>query len=285
MVLNIGRLLRRYPTARFEASEWRLVYKPTRRRQTMSPVAAAPTRITKETLDALREALHPLVGTQFQSLALPKIALEAFEPSQIGTIVGALMDALIPHLTDIPQVGLHKHEGILGDREGYPDYKHVSGARVELKLLYVDNPDLAMKRPPTRREPSARLTQKVTVKNVVPETDAMLLIAYQLKPHAENELAVTPTIVDLEVLSVIDLVEARDQRLTNSGGRWFGNYETPCILSRRGAAKSMRGRPLDTSSYGRKESEGKDFNEDTNFGKLKRIPHAELQAHGGKPGE
>jgi hypothetical protein len=31
------------------------------------------------------------------------------------------------------------------------------------------------------------------------------------------------------------------------------------------------------SAYGRKESEGKDFNEDTNFGKLKRIPHPKLQ--------
>src|ERR1039457_3654042 len=37
------------------------------------------------------------------------------------------------------------------------------------------------------------------------------------------------------------------------------------------------GPALDTSSYGRKESEGKDFNEDTNFGKLKRIPHPGLQ--------
>ena len=34
----------------------------------------------------------------------------------------------------------------------------------------------------------------------------------------------------------------------------------------------------DNRSYGRKESEGKDFNEDTNFGKLKRIPHPNLQA-------
>jgi hypothetical protein len=229
-------------------------------------------------LTALRKALHPLIGTQFKSLALPKVALMAFEPSQIGTIVGALMDALIPHLSDIPQVGLQKHSGILGEREGYPDYKHDSGFRVELKLLYIDNPGLAMKRPPTRREPSARLTQKVTVKNVVPETDAVLLIAYQLKQHADNDLAVTPTIVDLEVLSAIELVEARDQRLASTGGRWFGNYETPCILSRRGRAKKTKGQPLDATSYGRKESEGKDFNEDTNFGKLKRIPHPQLGA-------
>jgi hypothetical protein len=231
-----------------------------------------------EDLTALRKALHPLIGTQFESLALPKASMIGFEPSQIGTIVGALMDALIPHLPDIPQVGLHKHSGILGEREGYPDYKHDSGFRVELKLLYIDNPDLAMKRPPTRREPSARLTQKVTVKNVVPETDAVLLIAYQLKPHAHNNLAVTPTIIDLEVLSAIELVEARDQRLVSTGGRWFGNYETPGILSKRGRAKRTKGQSLDITSYGRKESEGKDFNEDTNFGKLKRIPHPQLGA-------
>lgn len=235
-------------------------------------------RITAENLTMLREALHPLIGTQFKSLALPKVVMQAFEPSQIGTIVGALMDALIPHLTDIPQVGLQKHGGILGEREGYPDYKHDSGFRVELKLLYIDNPDLEMKRPPTRREPSARLTQKVTVKNVQPAMDAMLLVAYQLRPQAENELAVTPTIVDLEVFSMIELVEARDARLAAGGGRWFGNYETPCVLSKQAALKLSRRQALDDSSYGRKESEGKDYNEDTNFGKLKRIPHPALQA-------
>jgi hypothetical protein len=37
------------------------------------------------------------------------------------------------------------------------------------------------------------------------------------------------------------------------------------------------GLPLDESNYGRKESEGKDYNEDTNFGKLKRIPYKPLQ--------
>lgn len=236
------------------------------------------TGITDETLSALRAALRPLVGTQFGSLALPKVAIRAFEPSQIGTIVGSLMDALIPHLDDIPQVGLQKHAGILGEREGYPDYLHASGIRVELKLLYIDNPGLEMKRPPTKREPSARLTQKVTVKNVVPHTDAMLLIGYQLQPHQQNQEAVTPTIVELEVFSVIDLVTARDNRLTSKGGRWFGNYETPCVLSKKGKAKLKRGKNLSTNSYGRKESEGKDFNEDTNFGKLKRIPHPALQA-------
>lgn len=235
-------------------------------------------RITDEQLASLRDAFQPLVGTQFNSLMLPAAALEAFEPSQIGTIVGALMDALIPNLEDIPSIGLERHEGILGDREGYPDYKHESGLRVELKLLYIDNPDLTMKRPPTRREPSARLTQKVTIKNVVPSTDALLLTAYQLRPAVDNEVAVTPTIVALDVFSMIELVEARDRRLEQAGGRWFGNYETPCIVSRVGKEKLAKGQALDNSSYGRKESEGKDFNEDTNFGKLNRIPDPRLQA-------
>jgi len=67
-------------------------------------------------------------------------------------------------------------------------------------------------------------------------------------------------------------------RMENCGGKWFGNYETPAIPSKIGKQKLKRGQPLDTSGYGRKESEGRDFNEDTNFGKLKRIPHPALQA-------
>ncbi|HET6453997.1 MAG TPA: hypothetical protein VFI02_06285 [Armatimonadota bacterium] len=237
------------------------------------------TRISAAELAKLRGELDPLIGTQFSSiLSLPVKALQAFEPSQVGTIVGSLMDALLPYLESIPQVGLTKHEGLIGEREGYPDYRHASGFRLELKLLYKDNPDLEMKRPPTRREPSARVTQKVTVKNVNPALDAMLLIAYQLQPQVNDPDCVSPTIIDLEVLSMIELVEARDKRMVECGGRWFGNYETPTILSNAGRRNLNRGQPLDIDSYGRKESEGKDFSEDTNFGKLKRIPHPVLQA-------
>jgi hypothetical protein len=235
-------------------------------------------RITKEELAALRETLQPLIGWQFCELALPRVVLKEIEPSQVGTIVGTLMDAFIPHLPDIPQVGLKKHEGILGEREGYPDYKHESGYRLELKLIYIDNTDLDLKKPPTPREPSARVTQKVTVKNVNPAKDAMLVIAYRLEPQKQRPDAVSPTIIDLEVLSMIEIVEARDKRLTDGGGWWAGNYETPVVLSKIGRKKLKEGQPLDNSSYGRKESEGKDFNEDTNFGKLKRIPHPGLQA-------
>ena len=74
---------------------------------------------------------------------------------------------------------------------------------------------------------------------------------------------------------MIDVILARDERMTVTGGRWFGNYETPSILSRVGRQKVAS--ELDTSSYGRKESEGRDYNEDTNFGKLKRIPYPPLQ--------
>ena len=236
-------------------------------------------RITPQQLADLREALFPLEGVQFTSLLLPLVALADIEPSQIGTIVGTLMDTLIPHLDDIAEFGLEKHEGILGEREGYPDYRHLpSGLRVELKLIFVDNPNIPMKKPPTHREPSARLTQKVTVKNVVPQTDSLLLIAYQLQESEDRKDAVSPTIIDLDVFSMIELVEARDKRLIDTGGRWFGDYETPCIISHLGRRKRNQGVPLDTTSYGRKQSEGKDFNEDTNFGKLNRIPHPDLQA-------
>jgi hypothetical protein len=224
----------------------------------------------------LSDQLKNLLGTQFNSLALPLAALEAFEPSQVGTIVGTLMDALIPHLPNADEIGLKKAPGVLGEREGYPDYTH-GQFRLELKLIYVDNPKLNMKRPPTRREPSARLTQKVTIRNVDPKTDAILLISYQLQNAHNNDLAVSPTIIDFRVYPMIDLIEARDARLAEGGGRWSGDYQTPLVLSKLGRHRRGFGEELDTSSFGRKESEGRDYNEDTNFGKLKRIPYAPLQ--------
>ena len=241
--------------------------------------------ITEEELAELAEALEGLKGVQLRLLSLPRPVLRAFEPSQIGTIIGTLMDACIPELPsllkqerpDLGNVGLFKHEGILGDREGYPDYRHDSGKRLELKLLYKDPEGVDMKKPPTPREPSARLTQKVTVKNVEPKTDVLMVLAYQLRPLSEQPDSYSPSIVDIGLFSMIDCILARDDRLVGSGGKWFGNYETPCILSKIGRQKLKRGEPLDDSQYGRKESEGKDFNEDTNFGKLKRVPYKPLQ--------
>lgn len=246
----------------------------------------------KEKEQSLRKCLLPLINAQIDVLRLPKIILTEIEPSQVGTIVGGVMDVCIPSLEEIlpnhknlSQVGLSRAPGILGDREGYPDYLHrSSGARVELKLLYVDPIDVEMKKPPTRREPSARITQKVTIKNVQPEDDFLLVIAYQLKPlHGADDIF-SPTIIDFEVFPMIECVRARDHRLIQLGGRWFGDYQTPAVLSKLGQSKRRKGKPIDDSTYGRKEAEGKDFNEDTNFGKIKRIPYKPLQEYFKKHG-
>ena len=199
------------------------------------------------------------------------------EPSQIGTIVGTLTDLMLPRIALEKGIGLTKAAGLLGDREGYPDFEHDAGYRLELKGVFTDNPAVAMKKPPTPREPSARLTQKVTVKNVIPEADALLLLVYQLKPMTDDPTLLSPTIKAVGVFPAIECVLARDARLTEGHGRWFGNYETPTILSKAGRRKHRAGEPWNEAGYGRKESEGYDFNEDTNFGKMKRIPYRPLQ--------
>ncbi|MDD3402039.1 MAG: hypothetical protein PHQ72_01610 [Hespellia sp.] len=239
--------------------------------------------ITREQMDLIKHSLSPLIGAQFNILSIPEEILIAFEPSQIGTIVGSLMDACIPQLSKITDsdtfdsVGLRKNDGILGDREGYPDYLHTSGIRLELKLLFVDNPTIIMKKPPTPREPSARLTQKVTFKNVIPDKDLLLVIAYSLMENKSKPGFYCPTIIDFNIFPVYECILARDRRMYGSGGGWFGHFETPAILSNKGKKKSMNSIPIDYTSYGRKENEGKDLNEDTNFGKLKRIPYRPLQ--------
>lgn len=240
--------------------------------------------VSEEALKLLRASLEPLLDIQFELLKLPRVILKGFEPSQIGTMVGTLMDACIPQLSlilpdnaKLLEVGLEKHAGQIGEREAYPDYIHRSGLRVELKLLYVDPIEVDMKKPPTRREASARLTQKVTEKNVQPSKDVLLVLAYQLRPNEAEPDLFSPTVIDFGLFPVIKCVRARDYRLKSGGGRWFGNFETPAVLSRAGKRKKQTGTSLDESGYGRKESEGRDFNEDTNFGKLKRIPYEPLQ--------
>ena len=240
-------------------------------------------RVTAEQIATLGKALEGLSGAQLDVLRLPRAVLQVFEPSQIGTVVGTLMDACIPELPTLlgdgrVVSGITKHEGILGEREGYPDYRHESGLRLELKLLYKDPEGVAMKAAPTPREPSARLTQKVTVKNVDPAKDVLMVVAYQLQECDHTADFYSPTIRDVGLFPMIDCILARDDRLKRGGGMWFGDYETPCIPSRIGMRKLQRGETLDHSAYGRKESEGRDFNEDTNFGKLKRVPYQPLQA-------
>lgn len=232
----------------------------------------------------VRESVSRLVGVQLELLRLPRAALAAFEPSQIGTIVGALLDAcipqldlLLPEIESLADLGLTKAPGLLGDREGYPDFEHSGGLRLELKLLYVDPDGGIMKQVATRREASARLTQKVTVKNVIPDRDLLMVVAYKLTPIDSEPDVYSPTIVDVGLFPVAECVAARDLRLTAAGGIWFGDFETPTVLSRVGKSKIDRGLPLNREVYGRKESEGHDYNEDTNFGKLKRIPYKPLQ--------
>ena len=249
-------------------------------------VAGHPAEVVSgREIGAIRQALRPLVGAQFNILSIPEEILLAFEPSQVGTIIGSLMDACIPQLSKITDdgafdtVGLRKNDGILGDREGYPDYLHTSGKRLELKLLFVDNPNIRMKKPPTPREPSARLTQKVTFKNVEPDRDLLLVIAYALMEHRTRRGVFCPTIIDFGLFPVYRCILARDRRMYDCHGGWFGQFETPTILSKQGRHKLWLGQAIDYSAYGRKELEGKDLNEDTNFGKLKRIPYAPLQAY------
>ena len=197
--------------------------------------------MTDTDVEAFRQSIKALIGKQFKVLQIPREILIGFEPSQIGTIVGTLMDACIPYLSKIlpddetlAEVGLIRHLGEIGEREGYPDYDHNSGKRVELKLLYVDPVDIQMKKPPTPREPSARLTQKVTVKNVDPERDPLLVIAYRLQPGLAEPDLYSPTIIDLGIFPVIECIRARDQRLIKGGGKWFGDYDTPAVLSKEG---------------------------------------------------
>lgn len=238
--------------------------------------------ISHQEIISLQQRLNTLIGLPIEILNIPREILKSFEPSQIGTIVGTLMDACIPQLDLIipnsmliDKIGLVKHEGILGEREGYPDYRTKDGYRLELKLLYVDPINVEMKRPPTDREASARLTQKVTYKNVDKNKDLLLVIAYQFRETIADQFS--PTIIDVGIFPVINCIMQRDIRLSKSGGIWFGDFETPTILSRSGKKKLIMRHDLNKLTYGRKESEGMDFNEDTNFGKLARIPYKPLQ--------
>ena len=228
-------------------------------------------------LGELFNALSPLIGVEISYLKIPPEAALQFEPSQVGTIVGTLTDAVLSHIAVANNVGLRKGAGILGEREGYPDFDHSSGYRIELKGLFCDNPIVQLKKPPTRREPSARLTQKVTENNVDADRDALLILSYHLHPSQDGSGLLTPVIRDLGIFPVIECVRARDFRLAQAGGIWFGEFQTPTILSKIGKSKIAQGVSPNKSTYGRKESEGHDFNEDTNFGKLKRIPYKPLQ--------
>jgi hypothetical protein len=99
----------------------------------------------------------------------------------------------------------------------------------------------------------------------------------QLQKVKNEPEIVSPTIIDIGLFPVVDCILARDKRLAERGGKWFGDFETPAVLSKTGKLKKKLGLDVDHFQYGRKASEAKDYNEDTNFGKLKRIPFKPLQ--------
>jgi hypothetical protein len=224
-------------------------------------------------LELLRTEFAPLIGLRISWLSIPSGALAGFEPSQIAVIVNTLLDAILPQIellasdqenqSKLAGIGLSKAPGITGQRETYPDYVHVSGKRVELKGLFIDNPDLALKRPPTDREPSARLKENVTMDVIDPANDALLVAAVQLR--ADDSGHCSPHIIDIGVFSMVECVRARDKRLDESGGRWISNV--PKVVKKESIGKFKRGKRLNNS----------DFEKDTNFGKLKRIPYPPLQ--------
>lgn len=231
------------------------------------------TDITEDELEPLRQAFSPLVGLRITWLSIPGGALVGFEPSQIAVIVNTLLDGILPQIqflasdqenaSKLSGVGLSKAPGVVGQRETYPDYVHVSGRRVELKGLFVDNPDLDLKRPPTDREPSARIKENVTMGIIDPANDALLVAAVQLRPDAGGYCS--PYVTDVGVFSMVECVRARDASLAERSGKWIDGI--PKVVKKSCMWKLKAHRELQDS----------DFEKDTNFGKLKRIPYPPLQ--------
>jgi len=229
------------------------------------------------------DRLSPIIGVQLPILQIPTKLLSAFEPSQIGTIFGNALDALLPLIHEFVEVegienhGLKKAEGLLKDREGYPDYKHELGPNIELKGAQIDPIDPVTKTAETRREPSSRITESVT-KEILEDNDLLLVVGYQMQPVLDDDSMYALTIVDIGLFAMSEIVDARDERLIASGGFWF-DESVPVIPSNLGKRKQKSTIPLDatTGFNDQKGSSGHDYSHDTNFGKLKRIPHAELQ--------
>ncbi len=228
--------------------------------------------ITQSELAALKKEFQPLIGLKIDWLSIPKNGLSGFEPSQIAVIINTLLDAAMPQIEllasdpenaeKLKHISLSKGPKKIGERESYPDYIHKSGKRIELKGLFVDNPDLPLKRPPTAREPSARLKENVTINDINPSKDALLVAAVRLQEIGKR---CYPMIIDIEVLSMIECIRARDQRLVDTSGKWI--LGVPMVVSKRGQEKLRKNENLSDA----------DFEKDTNFGKLKRIPYKPLQ--------
>ncbi|HAX98053.1 MAG TPA: hypothetical protein DCY12_03990 [Candidatus Atribacteria bacterium] len=231
-------------------------------------------KITDDEVKQLHKDFSVLIGIDIDWISIPADALGGFEPSQIAVITNTLLDGLLPqivllglepeHLKTLKALGLKKSPGDIGQRESYPDYVHSSGKRVELKGLFVDNPKLKLKRPPTPREPSARVKENITMDVIRPKDDVLLLAAVELQ---EIEGQCSPVIIDIAVFPMIDIIIARDKRLIDTGGKWFG--KVPKVVKKKSMKKYESGQPLSDS----------DYEKDTNFGKLKRIPYPPLEAY------
>lgn len=228
--------------------------------------------ISKNDIEELKKEFALLIGLKVDWLSLPKKSLPGFEPSQIAVIINTLLDAALPQIEllasnpenaeKLKHIGLSKSPSQIGERESYPDYIHKSGKRIELKGLFVDNFDLEMKRPPTRREPSARLKENVTIDVVDSANDLLLIAAVRLQEVGGR---CYPIIIDIGLFPMVECIRARDRRLEESGGKWFDGM--PKVISNGGLKKKRDGKPLNDN----------DFEKDTNFGKLKRIPYEPLQ--------
>lgn len=228
--------------------------------------------ITTTQLAQMRAEFAPLVGLRITWLALPELALSGFEPSQLAVIVNTLLDAALPQIKllasspenreRLPSIGLEKAPRSVGEREAYPDFIHKSGYRFELKGLFVDNPALGLKRPPTRREPSARLKDNITLTEVNPLKDILLMAAVQLY---QFEQFCYPVIIDIGLFSMLECIKARDARMLRLGGRWNG--KVPQCVKKTSIEKFLSGQNLIDE----------DYQHDTNFGKMKRIPYLPLQ--------
>ncbi len=233
--------------------------------------------ISQEEINSLKEEFQCLIGLKIDWLSLPPESIEGFEPSQIAVIVNTLLDAAMPqikllgsqddeeNIKKLGQIGLSKAPRLIGERESFPDYIHTSGKRLELKGLFVDNAELNFKRPPTQREPSARLKENVKIEQIQPDKDILLIAAVQLK-LVEGKCY--PVIIDIGMFPMYDCIKARDERLINAGGKWFGNLAK--VISNEGRKKIGAGAKIENLAE-------EDFEKDTNFGKLKRIPYKPLQ--------
>ncbi|HUS69278.1 MAG TPA: hypothetical protein VM075_00700 [Anaerolineae bacterium] len=223
-------------------------------------------------LEELAADFHVLIGLRVDWLSIPEQALAGFEPSQVAVIVNTLLDGALPQIEllasddenreRLEHIGLSKAAGQIGEREGYPDYIHKGGKRIELKGLFVDNPALRLKRPPSRREASARLKQAVTTQEIDPGRDVLMVAAVQL---GEVKGRCYPFIIDVGLYPMVECIKARDDRLVASGGRWLNGV--PQVVKKGSQRKWRAGEPLT----------GADYETDTNFGKLKRIPYEPLQ--------